>query len=74
MRTLSCTCKLVRAESDSQRRGARTLALNIDVMKGRGSTDSRREKMEADRKGESSEGGTWGDQSGISESIPCWTV
>lgn len=35
---------------------ARTLALNIDVMKGRCSADSRKEKMEADRKGESSEG------------------
>lgn len=33
------------------------MALNIDVMKGRGSTDSRKGGMEGDREGESSEGG-----------------
>lgn len=30
--------------------------------------------MEAGRKGEGSEGEHGGDQSGISQSIPCWTV
>lgn len=69
MDTLWYTSKLIKQESDSRRRGARTTALNIDVMKGRGSTDAE-EKMERDRE---SEGGMEGSKGG-SESIPCWTV
>lgn len=48
----------------------------MDAMKGRGAVDSRNGKMDADQTGGGGvlQGGTRGDQSGASESIPRWTI
>lgn len=64
MHTLSCTHELIKTESDSQRRGARTMALNIDVMKGQGSTESQERKRWRETDGERVQRGNMGRSKG----------